>query len=119
LQETIQAGNLSLFAKKKLLRNKDLNAASKLQIYKSIVRPIVSYGCETWALAVTEQNRLLIFERRVLREIFGPTQVNVGTRRLKTNEELEILIKKNYRTYKVTKITLGSTCNQNGHNKNC
>jgi len=73
---------------------KDLNAASKLQIYKSTIRPIVTYGCETWAMAVTEQNRLLIFERRVLRKIYGPTQDNDGTWRIKTNEELEILIKK-------------------------
>ena len=47
----------------------DLNAASKLQIYKSIIRPIVTYGCETWAMTGTEQNRRLIFERRVLRKI--------------------------------------------------
>jgi len=45
----IQAGNRSLFANKKLLKNKALNAASKLQIYKSTIRPIVTYGCETWA----------------------------------------------------------------------
>jgi hypothetical protein len=65
----IQAGNRSLFANKKLLNNKDLNAANKLQIYKSIVRPTVTYGCKTWATTVTEQNRLLVFERRVLRKI--------------------------------------------------
>jgi hypothetical protein len=74
----IQAGNRSLFANKKLLKNKDLNAASKLQKYKSIIRPIVTSGCETWAMTVTEQNRLLIFERRVLRKIFGPAQDNNG-----------------------------------------
>ena len=65
----IRAGNRSLFANNKLLKNKDLNAASKLQIYKSIIRPAVTYGCETWAMTVTEQNRLLVFERRVLRKI--------------------------------------------------
>jgi hypothetical protein len=32
-----QAGNRSLFANKRLLNNKDLNAASKLQIYKSVI----------------------------------------------------------------------------------
>jgi len=90
----IQAGNRSLFSNKKLLKNKDLNVASKLQIYKSIIRPIVTYGCETWAMTVTEQNRLLIFERRVLRKIYGLTQHNDGTWRIKTNEELEIIIKK-------------------------
>jgi hypothetical protein len=45
-------------------------------------------------MTVTEQNRLLIFERRVLRKIYGPTQNNDGTWRIKTNEELEILINK-------------------------
>ena len=45
-------------------------------------------------MTVTEQNRLLIFERRVLRKVYGPTQDNDGTWRLKTNEELEVLIKK-------------------------
>jgi hypothetical protein len=38
----IQVGNRSLFANKKLLKNKDLNAVSKLQIYKSIIRPTVT-----------------------------------------------------------------------------
>jgi hypothetical protein len=86
----------SLFADKKLLKNKDLNTASKLQIYKTLIRPSVTYGCETWAMTVTEQNRLRIFERRVLRKIYGPTLDKDGTWRIKTNEELENLIKKIY-----------------------
>jgi len=88
----IQAGNRSLFANKKLLNNKDFNAASKLQIYKSIIRPAVTYGCEKWAMTVTGQNRLLVFERRLLRKIYGPTLDNDGTWRIKTNDELEIVI---------------------------
>jgi hypothetical protein len=65
-------------------------------------------------MTVTEQNRLLVLERRVLRKIYGPTLDNDGTWRIKTNKELEILIKK-----KNCKITMGSACNQNGHNRNC
>jgi len=72
-----------LFANKKLLNNKDLYPASKLQIYKSIIRPTVTYGCETWAMTVTEQNCLLVFERMVLRKIYGPTLDNDGTWRIK------------------------------------
>ena len=48
-------------------------------------------------MTVTEQNCLLIFERRVLRKIYGPTQDNDRQwkkKTKKTNEELEILIKK-------------------------
>jgi hypothetical protein len=76
------------------------------------MRPIVTYGCETWAMTVTEQNRLLVFERRVLRKIYGPTLDNDGTWRIKTNEELGILIKKKKycKIYKITEITMGSIC---------
>jgi hypothetical protein len=66
-----------------------------------------------------KQNRLRVFERRVLRKIYGPTLEKDGTWGIKTNEELENLIKKIYcKIYKITKTGLGSTCNQNGHNKN-
>jgi hypothetical protein len=88
----IQAGNRSLFANKKLLNNKGLNATSKLQIYKPIMQPTVTYGCATWAMTVTEQNLLLVFERRVLRKIYGPTLDNDGTWKIKTSKELGILI---------------------------
>jgi hypothetical protein len=63
----IQAGNRSLFGNKKLLKNKVLNSAIKLQIFKSIMRPTATYGCGTWLMLATEQNRLLVFDRRVFR----------------------------------------------------
>ena len=71
-------------------------------------------------MTVTEQNRLLVFERRVLRKIYGPTQDNDGAWRIKTNKELENLIKKKKycKIYEITKITLGRTRNQNGCKKN-
>ena len=79
----IQAGNRSMFANRKLLKNKDLNSAIKLQIYKSIIRPTVTYGWQTWTMSITEQNRLMVVERRVLRKIYGPTQNYDGTWRIK------------------------------------
>ena len=47
-------------------------------------------------MIVTEQNHLLVFERRIFRKIYGPTLDSDGTWRIKTNEELEKLIKKKY-----------------------
>jgi hypothetical protein len=72
-------------------------------------------------MTVTDQNRLLVFERRVLRKIYGPTQDNDGAWRIKTKKELEYLImkKKHCKIYKITKSMLDSTRNQNGYNKNC
>ena len=88
-------------------------------MYKSIIRPTVTYGCETWTITVTEQKRLLVFERRVLRKIYGLTQDIDGIWRIKTKEELETLIKIKYlKIYEIAKIAMGCTCDQNGYNKN-
>jgi hypothetical protein len=64
-------------------------------------------------MKVTEENRLRVFERRVLRKTDGPTLDKDGTWRIKTNAELGKLIKKKKycKIYKITKTTLGSTCN--------
>jgi hypothetical protein len=64
----------------------------KVGIYKTIILPVVLYGCETWSLTVREEHKLRVFESRVLRRIFGPTRDGVpgGWRKLH-NEELHNL----------------------------
>jgi hypothetical protein len=49
----------------------------KLKIYRTIVLPVVLYGCETWSLTLREECRLRVFENRVLRRIFGPERDRV------------------------------------------
>jgi hypothetical protein len=71
---------------KKLLSNKILNYNSKIQIYKTIIRPTVTYGSETWVLTASDENQLNIFERKILIKIYGPTQNPDGSWRFKTNE---------------------------------
>jgi hypothetical protein len=44
----------------------------KVKIYRTIILPIVLYGCETWSLTLREEHRLRVFENGVLRGIFGP-----------------------------------------------
>jgi hypothetical protein len=43
----------------------------KVKIYKTIILPLVLYGCETWPLTLREEHSLRLFENRVLRRIFG------------------------------------------------
>jgi len=43
----------------------------KNKIYRTIILPIVLYGCETWTITLREERRLRVFENRVLRGIFG------------------------------------------------
>jgi hypothetical protein len=48
----------------------------KIKIYRTIILPLVLYGCETWSLTLREERRLRVFENRVLR-IFGPKRNEV------------------------------------------
>jgi hypothetical protein len=64
----------------------------KIRIYKTIILPVIVYGCETWSLTLREEHRLRAFENKVLRRISGPkrNEVTGGWRKLH-NEELRDL----------------------------
>ena len=44
----------------------------KIKIYKTIILPVVLYGCETLSLTLREEFRLRVLENNILRQIFGP-----------------------------------------------
>ena len=46
-------------------------------IYRIIIFSFVLYGCGTWSLTLREERRLIVFENRVLRRIFGPKRDEV------------------------------------------
>jgi hypothetical protein len=60
----------------------------KTKTYRSVILPVVLYGCENWLLTLKEECRLRVFENRVLRRIFGPKrdEVLVEWRRLHNKE---------------------------------
>jgi len=49
----------------------------KIEIYRTIILPVVLYGCETWLLKLREERKLRVFENMVLRRIFGPRRDEV------------------------------------------
>jgi hypothetical protein len=64
----------------------------KVKLLKTIILPVVLYGCETWSVTLREKHRLRVFENRVLRRIFGPNRDEVtGEWRKLHNEELHNL----------------------------
>jgi hypothetical protein len=75
-----------------LLSSRLLSRNVKVKIYKTIILPVVLYGCETWSLTLREEHRLRVFENRVLRRIFGPKRDEVtGEWRKLHNEEVRNL----------------------------
>ena len=76
IQEEIKSGlklrNVCYYSVQNLLSSSLLSKNLKIKIYRTIILPIVLYGCETWSLTLREERRLRVFENRVLRRVFGP-----------------------------------------------
>ena len=51
-----------------------MSRRSKLKLYQTVIKPVVVYGCETWVLKENIIQKLSVFERKILRRIFGPTK---------------------------------------------
>jgi hypothetical protein len=91
IQDRIQNGNKAYFDNLKLFKSKLLTRNTKVKIYRILVRPVVTYGSETWTLKTGEKKALRCFERKILRRIFGPVQDTNGWR-IRYNQELDRLI---------------------------
>ena len=83
----IVLGSRCLYGLNKLLRSKHLSRSTKIQMYNTLILPIVMYGSESWELTKADIDRLLIFERRVLRIIYGPVKIDQEWRS-RYNDEL-------------------------------
>jgi len=88
----MNSGNASYYSVQNLFSSSLLSKNLKIKIYRTVILPVVLYGCETWLLALWEERRLRVFENRVLRRIFGPKREEVtGEWRKLHKEELNDL----------------------------
>jgi hypothetical protein len=90
IQRHILAGNRTYFAALSLFRNRPLSRATKMRLYKTLIRPAVTYGAETWTMTKKEEQAVLIFERKIFRRIYGPKYED-GEWKSRTNRQLEEL----------------------------
>jgi hypothetical protein len=69
VKERIQAGNRAHFANLSTLKSK-ISRAAKMQVYKTLIRPVATYRAETWILTVEYENALRMFERKQYADIW-------------------------------------------------
>ena len=93
IRERLAAGNRAYHVHKKLFITKLISRNVKLQLYNTLIRPIVTYASETWVLKENLINKLMIFERKIMRKILGPTRTEDGYWRIKTNQEISDTLK--------------------------
>jgi hypothetical protein len=88
IKSRLNSGNACYHSVQSLLSSRLLSRNVKVKVYKTIILPVVLYGCETWSLTLREEHRLRVFKNRVLRRIFGPKRDEVtGEWRKLHNEE--------------------------------
>jgi hypothetical protein len=85
-----------------------------MKIYKSLIRHVATYECEAWTLTNQYEQYLRIFERRILREIFGPVQNEDGYWRIRMNYELNKLTETHSEIYIKYKNGLARSRDEDG-----
>ena len=92
IKSRLKSENACYHSVQNLLSSSLLSKHLKSKIYRTIILPVVLYGCETWSLTLREEDRLIVFENRVLRRVFQPRRDEVtGEWRRLHNEELNDL----------------------------
>jgi hypothetical protein len=87
IQERIAKGTKSMGGLLHILKSKRISRKVKERIYRTIIRPVVIYGSEAWKLNLKEKQSLEIFERKVLRKIYGGKKIGQIWER-RTNKEI-------------------------------
>jgi hypothetical protein len=92
IKSRLNSGNACCHSVQSLLSSRLLSRKLKVKISKTVILPVLLYGCETWSVTLREEHRLRVFENRVLRRIFGPTRDEVtGEWRKLHNREIHHL----------------------------
>jgi hypothetical protein len=92
IKSRLKSVNACYHSVQNLLSSSLLSRNVKIKIYRTIILPVVLYGCDSWSLTLREECRLRVFENKVLRRIFGPKRDEVtGEWRRLHNKELYAL----------------------------
>ena len=72
IKSRLKLGNAYYYSVQNILSSSLLSKNLKIKICRSIILPVVLYGCETWSLTLRDKCRLRVFENRALKRMFGP-----------------------------------------------
>jgi sorting nexin-29 len=91
MKSRLNSGNACYYSVQNLLSSWLISKNLKIKMYKTVILLIVLYGCETWFLTLGEEHKLRVFEKRVLRKIFGHKREEDGSWRELHNDGLHSL----------------------------
>ncbi|KAL1447571.1 hypothetical protein WDU94_012383, partial [Cyamophila willieti] len=90
IQARINAANKAYFSLQQVMKKRSLSKTFKIRLYRSNIIPVLLYGCEAQTYRLIDENKLLIFERKILRRIYGPIfDPTTDAWRILKNREIE------------------------------
>jgi len=112
IKSRLRSGNACYHSMENLFSSRLLSKNVKIKIHRTIILPVVLYGCENWSLTLLEERKLRVFENMVLRRIFGPKkdEVTWEWRRLH-NEDLNDL----YPSHNIVRVIKSKRMRWAGH----
>jgi PAS domain-containing protein len=112
IKSRLKSGNACYHLVQNLFSSSSPPKRIKIKINRTIILPVVLYGCETWLLTLSEECGQRVFENRVMRRIFGPKREEVtGECRKPHNEELHDL----YSSPNIVQVTKSRQMRRVGH----
>jgi hypothetical protein len=72
INNRITLASRSCFGMVSMFKAKNINRKHKVIIYKTLIKPVLMYGAETWVMSRADELRLGIFDRKILRRTHGP-----------------------------------------------
>jgi hypothetical protein len=91
IKSRLNSKNACYYSVQNLLSSRLIPKNLEIKINKTVILPLVLYGCETWSLTLRKEHRLRVFENRALRRIFGFKREVDGSWRKLHNDELHSL----------------------------
>jgi hypothetical protein len=88
IKARMTAGNRSYYDLIKIMKSREISKSTKPKIYRTMIRPVVMYGCEGWTVSEHMEEALRVWERKILRSLYGPKRDANGWR-IRTNKELQ------------------------------
>jgi sorting nexin-29 len=86
IRRRILAAQRAYFSIKHLLSSRKIARGTKFAMYRTLIRPVVLYGSESWNMTASDEHAIGVFERRILRTIAGPKKIGEEYMQRSNNE---------------------------------
>ena len=73
----------------KIWNSKSISRRTKMELYKTLVLPVLMYGCQTWKMTKSDERVLNVFQNKCLRKIHSIRwQDHITTKELLARAEM-------------------------------